>query len=991
MFSSELIDIEARRDQVPAILCASGRTMILVYAKIDFWQQLKRVDPRRAASLQARLRAAAAAFAGRVLPREEPFAAVFDEDGLFWRIQATETAFRIRDALEDPEAGIIDYLVLVHRADDEESGFRDLRRVWSGCEGGRGIRVTARGLVPLAAHLATEPGDEPAAVSGPAYRGRPEGPASAELLSRPAAIRAAAEALRSALVSGARVLAFKGPAGSGRGAALDAALASLGYDPGIFPNFRGRGTLRPFSPLTKLAALPVPGGLPMEGTEEEQAELETLKASGMVALASPFRTTLSETLSTGLAASIRAALEGKTDSLAAAGLPRIVICRDADRCTAEAADALAALAAKGRALVACTVTDGLPEAWPREFATIVELPPESEAEMARKLEAAGLAEAEALARAARGDLRSLGHRAALAVRDHPAAVSPRAERAALALLSLLPREAALVLYACALAEGILDPLEVDEFLEGAGLLAEARHLVRGILVERGYLDPDGGIAGDLGAEDIERAALAAREAEAEGESPTSRIRGLLAARLVRLNAKGRLASDLGFLAELELLAPSAGSGADRRSLALECAYGEAQRDRPVRASAARTGMTTAELLGAFAKAQALGEREMAQAALAAYRDLGRAGIGEGVLELMEAEHQNALRNPKEAALRAKGALIASRGACGPKAESRAHRALGLASLGQGRSVEALDYLRNALELAESSNDDFEIMAALEGSVAAHFTAGDAWRALRAADSGLIHARALFRKDHEAWLEFAAGRANFSLGRYEVAASRYRRSAFLGTRYAMEGCVGRAEVWTGRALAWAGRGPEARDILGRHPEDWEARWFLAELELLEGRHRQASELAVGIDAPGNAPYDGADAIAWDSGFRLLERRGVGFGDGRSADQDFLRAFALFARGLAADDPKPALEIHAMTRESRIADESPEFIRYFYYCYLLLEDRSDAPLDKHSMLSRSFKYLQERAGRIDDPAVKASFLERDPWNRGILEAAKRYKFL
>lgn len=965
--------------------------MILVYAKIDFWQQLKRVDPRRATLLQSRLRAAAAAFAGRVLPREEPFVAVFDEDGLFWRIQAAETAFRIRDALEDPEAGVIDYLVLVHRSDDEERGIRDLKRVWSGCEDGRGIRVTAQGLVPLAAHLATEPGEEPVVVSGPAYRGRPEGPAAAELLSRPTAVRVATEALRSALESGARVLAFRGPAGSGRGAALDAALASLGHDPGAFPSFRGRGTGKPFAPLTKLAALPAPGA-GLEGvSEEERAELETLKASGAVALASPFRTALSETLATGLAASIRASLEGMADALAASGLPRIVVCRDADRCAPEAAGALSGLAAKGRALVICTVTDGLPEAWPRELATIVDLPPESEAEMALKLKAAGFAEAEALARAARGDLRSLGHRAALAVRDHPAAVSPRAERAALALLSLLPLEAALVLYACALAEGILDPLEVDEFLEGAGLLAEARNLVRGILFERGYLDSDGGIAGDLGATDIERAALAAREAKAEGDAPTSRIRLLLAARLARLNAKGRLASDLGFLAALDSLDPAAVSGTGRRALALECAYGEAQRDRPARAAAARAGMSNAELLGAFAAAQALGDREAAQAALSAYRDLGRGGIGEGALELMEAEHQNALRNPKEAALKAKGALIAARGACGPKAESRAHRALGLASLGQGRSVEALDYLRNALELAESSNDDFEIMAALEGAVAAHFTAGDAWRALRAADAGLAHARALFRKDHEAWLEFASGRANFSLGRYEAAALRYRRSAFLGARYSMEGCVARAEIWTGRALAWAGRGPEAREVLGRHPGDWEALWFLAELELLEGRHRQASEIADGIAAPGNAPYDGADAIAWDSGYRLLERRGVGFGDGRSADQDFLRAFALFARGLASDDPRPALEIHAMTRESRISDESPEFIRYFYYCYLLLEDRADAPLDKHSMLSRSFKYLQERAGRIDDPAVKASFLERDPWNRGILEAAKRYKFL
>ncbi|MBN1243660.1 MAG: hypothetical protein JXA15_13250 [Spirochaetales bacterium] len=962
--------------------------MVIVYVKIDFWQQYKRVDPRRAAALQARLRAAGEAFAGKALSREDPFALVFDEEGLFWRIQAAEAAFRIRDTLEDDAWGIDDYMILLHRADDEERGFRELRRAWATSEGPGGVRVTAEGLPSLAAHLATREGEAPRHVVGPAYRDNPENVKAGALLSRPGATKAAAEALRKALASDVGILAFKGPPGSGRGAAVQAALASLGHDPSSFPAWRGRGSDRPFAPLLPLAALPASPEALDAGTEDERVELETLAEAGAAALASPFRAMFSETLTTGLGASIGASLEALAASLAEAGLPPLMVLRDADKCSPQAIEAMGSLAERGRALVVCTISGDPPEVWSRARVSVVELAPEPEDEIARKIGEAGIADAEALARATRGDLRSLGHRAALALRNHPAAVSPRHERAAFALLSLLPREAALVLYAYALAEGILRPGEVDEFLEGAGLHEEAGNLVRRILLDLGFLDADGGISGDMTASDIERAARGPTE---ETESPAARIRELFAERLIFLNSRGRLAADLGFLAALESLSPASAAKSGRRGLPLECAYGEAQRDRPGRAPPLRGAFAPAILLGAFATAQALGDRENAQAALAAYRDLGRAGIGDGVLELMEAEHQNALRNPKEAAIKAKGALIAARGSCGPKAESRAHRALGLASLGQGRVVEGLDYLRNALELAEGSNDDFEIMAALEGTVAANFTTGDAWRALRAADSGLAHARALFRKDHEAWLEFAAGRANFALGRYELATLRYRRAAFIGARYSLDGCAARAEIWTGRALAWAGRGPEAREVIARHAGDAEAAWFLAELELLEGRHREATELAASATALPNAEYRGCDAIFWDSGFRQLEGRGVGFGDGRSADQDFLRAFALFARGMAEDDPTPAVEIHAMTRESRISDESPEFIRYFYYCYLLLEDRPDAPLDKHSMLSRSFKYLQERAGRIDDPAVKASFLERDPWNRGILEAAKRYKFL
>ncbi|HSV55534.1 MAG TPA: hypothetical protein VLH39_00310, partial [Magnetospirillaceae bacterium] len=69
----------------------------------------------------------------------------------------------------------------------------------------------------------------------------------------------------------------------------------------------------------------------------------------------------------------------------------------------------------------------------------------------------------------------------------------------------------------------------------------------------------------------------------------------------------------------------------------------------------------------------------------------------------------------------------------------------------------------------------------------------------------------------------------------------------------------------------------------------------------------------------------------------------------------------------------------------------FSLYLYFCFLLLERLTEPPLDRGTVLSRAFRYLQERAGRIEEAAAATDYLEKNLWNRRLVEAARRYKLL
>ncbi|GAB1457203.1 hypothetical protein MASR2M48_25110 [Spirochaetota bacterium] len=104
-----------------------------------------------------------------------------------------------------------------------------------------------------------------------------------------------------------------------------------------------------------------------------------------------------------------------------------------------------------------------------------------------------------------------------------------------------------------------------------------------------------------------------------------------------------------------------------------------------------------------------------------------------------------------------------------------------------------------------------------------------------------------------------------------------------------------------------------------------------------------------------------------------------------------ALSLFARGLDERDPACALELHNLTRSGYGETYDPGMGLYSFFCYLLEERLVEPPIDKQTVLSRAFKILQQRAGRIENRAQRALYMEKNTWNRRLMEAARTHKFI
>jgi hypothetical protein len=86
------------------------------------------------------------------------------------------------------------------------------------------------------------------------------------------------------------------------------------------------------------------------------------------------------------------------------------------------------------------------------------------------------------------------------------------------------------------------------------------------------------------------------------------------------------------------------------------------------------------------------------------------------------------------------------------------------------------------------------------------------------------------------------------------------------------------------------------------------------------------------------------------------------------------------------------LRRLTRGELFVDLDPGAYWHNYLYSLVLPETSREEFDdKSTILGKSLKGLQEKAGRIDAPADRAAFLTRPFWNRRILEDARERNLL
>ena len=920
--------------------------MIYCCIYIDYLSQLERSGVREVSDLLVLLRAVAAEFGASVGSRKEPLVVSFPTGGMFDGIQAAEALLRIVEAVDRFQPFLRGASLAVHDADAAEDAL-----AYAQAARYKDSALYAYAFSPRAAETLSEYfrlGD--GSWQPPAH--------SAALLDADASLLFDRPRLAATMAKAASLAGRYGPRlvqlDAGPGVRSVEALADVSGVPGRMLVLRGaRARPLPFSPLVETVASRAEPAEP--GHNRDDAMAFRFVASSSFSGGAP------ESVSKGCAAYIDRWLDrfGAEEG--------IVMCDDPGRFSPEALGLIARRLAEGRGAERyLSVSDaGLAESLSGPWAARVPT---------------GAADADDKDAAVERALGSTDGSIRAALTDRFDAITDRDPKAGSSLqrvLRVLPREAALYLYALAIVENELSPSELSEFVESLGLRPEGEILLLRLLSRAGLVEPRESrtLIKPMDAEAIARAI---------GPAAAATIQERLSGYLIGLYRSGRIRPSLGFLRRV-------GERPEEERLLYDCLFADVLRpDRPTPADPAFLSQSSASAYRYWAALTA-GDRYASEAAAAAAEEKISGPRAQAVRALVRSELAYAAGDPERASKGAREAMLALGKGAPPKLEARSQRMMGLSALALDRHTEAIDYLTNAQELSETAGDDYERMMAAYAKAIVEFLSGALGRSLKALNCAEESASRIFRMDVRAAIEALRGRIDMELGAYDDSARRFAALREMAAAYGIPEAGRRAAIWRARALSYAGEYDEAASAFDAEADDAEARTFRGEMEILRGRPHDAGPWLAASDEPAVRLFDPPDALDWTSLFSEIEGRSIGFDSANAPLAEFRTALSLFARGLDERDPACASQLHALTRAEKASKNNPGMGNYSFFCFLLEERLQEPPVDKQTVLSRAFKILQQRAGRIEDRAQRALYMEKNAWNKRLIEAARTHKFI
>ncbi|PKL25584.1 MAG: hypothetical protein CVV47_05885 [Spirochaetae bacterium HGW-Spirochaetae-3] len=927
--------------------------MIYCCVSIDYLSQLERSGVREVSDMTGRLYAVAADFGAVVGSRKEPLVIAFPTGGMFDGIQVAEALLRIVDAIDRYKPFLRGASLVVH---DTEAGEDALAFAQS---------TRYRDLEPYSYTFSPEAAEtlsdyfrlDDGLWKPPVHSSTLHDADAALLFERPQLAATLAKAAALAKRFGPRLVQLE--AGPGV-RSIETLALSLGMPTDRMLILDGARTRPlPFSPLVEVIA-----------AKDEQAEPVPLPDDVMAfrfIASSSFSGGAPESVSKGCAAYIDRWLDrfGAEEG--------IVLCDDPGRFSPEALELIAHRLSAGRGSERyLSVSDAglvasLSGSWAARVPTGAADADDKNASIGRALGAT------------EGSIRS-------ALTDRFNAISDRgaetgAETGAGSslkrVLHILPREASLYLYALAIVENELSPSELSEFVESLGLKPEGETLLRRLLSRTGLVEP-------LASRTLIRPMDPGAVVRAIGAAAAETIQERLSGYLIGLYRAGRIRPSLGFLRRV-------GERPEEERLLYDCLFAEVMRpDRPPLADPSFLSQSSASAYRYWA-AMTIRDRYASEAAAAAAEEKISGPRAQAVRALVRSELAYSGGDPERSSKGAREAMLALGKGAPPKLEARSQRMMGLSALALDRHTEAIDYLTNAQELSETAGDDYERMMAAYAKAIVEFLSGALGRSLKALRCSDESAARLFRMDARAAIEALRGRIDMELGAYDDSARRFAALVELAAEYAVPEAGRRAAIWRARALAYTGEYDEAASILDEERDDPEARTFRGEMEILRGRPHDAGPWLEASEEPAIRLFDPPDAFDWTSLFSEIEGRGLGFDSANAPLAEFRTALSLFARGLEERDPGCASRLHALTRAERVSKNNPGMGNYSFFCFLLEERLQEPPVDKQTVLSRAFKILQQRAGRIEDRAQRALYMEKNAWNKRLIEAARTHKFI
>ena len=969
--------------------------MIGVLVKIAFHNQLKKTEFALASELAKAVSEAATDFGARLKPVDESFFLGFDKDSCCARLRAAEAARRLESRLKSLSPRLHGWNIIIGTTEGDketEELTKELRKDWYRSDWD-GLIIDRRALEVFADYAQIDAESEPPRILGLSYAlpGLPEGYIA------PSSDRATTDLFADEVgnrVAGrvkADILLATGTGGS-PARYLDEALSQLFKEEaqGFLRLRASVGEPSPYGPYIEAIVEAIPESELAMLSGPDRASIEEFTAVLDFLRTSPYRKDYTAAIKTRIRLYMSARLRLYAAIKRLEGLPPILVLEALDRFPESSLELIRGL-----------ITEGLLQDGLVLVATAVEQPSGLEGLKIRRIAApppppAAVAQAALLAAKALNDsdiapklaayAETDPFRLALALRLASKTGLPQkrtsTEGLAALVLSSFPPEFSELILAHSLAEDVLDEAGFEAFLLAAGFLPGVRPLLYRQLAELGFFSTTMPIR------------LQRREAGAAAEETApdhgASIKRIFSEHLLALHASGKIRPSEALFRRIGRQIEKA---TDYSLFYLDCTAADAlygpSESTPYPEDPIFEGISAFQAAySANDEAGALGALLLLESSSPSH---GQDPLILAVGSLCKAYDEYARGAVQIAAARAKPALMGLHNLKARRTEARAHRLLGLCALAQGQIQEGADYLSNAGELAEEASDALEYILCAYSEAAALLLLGDFKRSLRKARKAAEWAAKSFRIDWESACDFLSGRIAFDLGRYAEAEESFGR---IGTRarvYQNPEAEARAEIWSGRTAAYLNEGDRARGILGRRAEDAEALYFLAELAYFEGEPREAARLsAEALPRIKRPAYRSADVVCWDSGFDGLEARALGFLGDRSYLADQIGAFADFSAALGGGS-ELIDGIARRTREERLASLHPQAHLYHYYCYLALMVSDCPPIDAATVLSKSFKALQDRTTHIEEAGLKDEFLEKNRWNRAILAEARRHKLI
>lgn len=935
--------------------------MVYCCITIDFLSQLERAGVGEVASFVHALEIAATSFGARIGGRKNPMVVEFRLAGAFDGLQTAESLRRIHEAITESQRFLRGASMAVHEAGTEEEALAFATAARYRQAEPYGCTFSTEAMAALSSWFAFSTGG----WVDPGYAAVLAGIEARHLADRPRLLQTAARAVAQSAQDGPRLIHLE--AGPGIRFVADIARAVARPDQAILVVDGTTTRSLPFSPLIEaIAQLPAGDDSASSPDHDESA----------------FRYLLASAYAGGAPGSMikgcESYLQRRLDQFGAQG--GLVIMNAPESMATESMSLLAERLRSGQgAEHYLSVASGpIPESLAGSWAARVPLGVADSDDRAAIVDAA-LAGTKGRVREIASIRFAAVAGSGIDARTEDAASEDAASKDAgtAAVLELLPREAALYLYALLAAEHELSPAEFSEFLGGMGLRPQGETLILGLLSDAGLVAPDPG-------HDWLSPLSPAPVAAAIGPQLSEMIRQRLLAFLIGLYTRGRIKPSLGFLRHV-------GERQDDERLLFDCVFADVLRPDGMRTTDTAFLSTSTVTIHRFWTALVAGDRSTCESVAASIEERIVGPRARAVRALIRSEFAYAAGDAEKASKGAREAMLELGKHAPPKLEARSQRMMGLASLAMDKHAEATDYLTNAQELAEGCGDEYERMMAAYAKAVVEFVSGGLVRSAQAAGCATVSAIRLFRMDMLTAIDALGGRMDLELGLYDDAVRRFATLGDRAARYGIRGAERRATIWRARALAYAGEFDEAATLLELAAEDPEARVFRGELEILRGRPREARAWLDEPAEPVMRPFGPPDSIDWSSLFSEIEGRSIRFESADAPLAELRSALGLFARGLDERDPHCAVMLHDLTRADRGSRINPAIGTYSFFCYLLEERLSEPPIDKQTVLSRAFKTLQQRAGRIEDRAQRAFYMEKNAWNKRLLEAARTHKFI